>query len=262
MSAWTLARSSRVSTAAGLRSAHRTHCASVTVSTSWPLGSTTAVRVLFAMSARAQSPNDAHPSSAHPSVTVLHTPLFLRCATAADWEGKTSRPGAPPYSRAPVVLHTLMRRQVNDGNGIGQSVGGSSERVRRGGGSAERPRCYFVPSDKGAGVVGVGGVTGDCDAPYHVRIDAPRRAQHEVQLSAVALHRRDGAPVPHVAPPLLPHPRVASLPGAPIDGEGTAEGTTGLLSSRCWGRIRGLNFLGTADRWFASSHTRGRRDPG
>ena len=107
VSAWTFARSSLVSTAAGLRSAHRTHCASVTVSTSWPFGSTTAVRTFLAMSASAQSPNAAQPSSAHPSVTVPHTPRLLRCATAADWEGKTSRPGAWPYSSAPVVPQTL-----------------------------------------------------------------------------------------------------------------------------------------------------------
>ena len=82
--------------------------------------------------------------------------------------------------------------------------------------------CKFSGGSKA--VTGLDGIV-----PYHVRIDAPRRAQHQVKLPAVALDGRHGAPVPHVAPTVSLTRRVPSQPGratkieidtAPADREG------------------------------------------
>ena len=84
------------------------HLESTTVTTSWPLGSTTAVRTFNATKTTAHSPNAAYPKIALPRVTRLLKPRFFKLPTAVSSFWKTSTPGVVPRSNAPVVGHTLL----------------------------------------------------------------------------------------------------------------------------------------------------------
>ena len=186
------------------------------------------MRTLRARRTRATSPKTPQPSTAHPRVVCLREPREERCASAAASLGKTSRPGTRPYSSAPVVEHTLFatRRGANRvSEAIGRTrVAEEGRSIARGGKHAGRSRMA-----RGRPAVGEAG-----HAPHDVRIDAPRGAEHEVELASVGLHHRDAAAVTHRgrrsahrAPPRpsrcgsrRQHPRVAgpNEAGAEEDG--------------------------------------------